>query len=334
VRDRTKTDRQNTTERNESNEEVLLKRLKRPFSSFDQLLSRCLPTLAARLWATCCWPDSMSDGWKIGDYNFLILSASPEKDTDIYIQFWSEPGEVVCAEVGSGEWLPGTLKYVGQPQRDFLAALGYAIGGEAGNFQKEFEIDSSARAEAAAREVLQILYEGFGYRGQWPLELTLHRGERADLAPTYASVTPEDFAKLAEEAGFETACPGDTEEDAAPIVLFRRRRHHAAAIFDGRTQERNLYSCITLRTALAQGFPDDIVEELNATMRLLRFRRDDGDRLLAELPLSLTGGVTAVWLIEALKQWVGGCRGAERILKRKVSGAGGKSADRRVESIH
>ena len=327
------TDGQNRMGRNESREEVLLKRSKRPFSSFDELLTRCLPTLAARLWATCCWPAAMSDGWKIGDFNFLIVSTTPEKGTEIYIQFWSEPGEVVYSEVSSGEWSPGTLKYVGQPQREFLATLGFAIGGEAGNFQKEVEIASSAGAEAAAREVLQILYEGFGYRGQWPLELTLHRGERAELAPTYACVTPEDFAKLAEEAGFETACP-ETEEGAAPVVLFRRRRHHAAAIFDGRTRERNLYSCMTLRTALAQGFPDDIVEELNATMRRLRFRRDEGDRLLAELPLSLSGGVTALWLIDALKQWVAGCRGAERILKRKVSGGRAKASDRRAESIH
>src|SRR5690606_26470547 len=134
---------------------------------------------------------------KIGDFNFLVLEAVPEPDARIYIQFWSEPHETVSAEVSSGEWSPGTLKYLRAERRRQLKAFGFEVGGRAKNFQKDVEISSSRHAEAVAREALQILFEVFGYRGQWPLTLQRHEGQRADIAHTYTSLTPEDFAKLA-----------------------------------------------------------------------------------------------------------------------------------------
>jgi hypothetical protein len=56
-------------------------------------------------------------------------------------------------------------------------------------------VRTSAEAETVAREVLDIFFEVFGYRGQWPLEATWHGGERAEHEPVYASVAPDDFAK-------------------------------------------------------------------------------------------------------------------------------------------
>jgi hypothetical protein len=158
-------------ERNNTKNEILSKVQKKAFEALDECVDKCLPTLAARLWATCSWPRAMSDGWKIGDYNFLILSAAAEKDTEIYVQYWSEPQEVVSAEVSSGEWSPETLKYVRRQQREFLKTLGFEIGGRAKNFQKQITISTAAQAEATAREALKILYDGFGYRGQWQLNL-------------------------------------------------------------------------------------------------------------------------------------------------------------------
>ena len=185
-------------ERHKTFDEVLLKPVKRQFTTLEALLDRCLPTLAARLWATCGWPESMSEGWKIGDFNFLVLETVPEPEARIYIQFWSEPLETVSAEVSSGEWSPGTLKYLRAERRRQLKAFGFEIGGRAKNFQKEVRISTSQEAEAVAREALQILFEVFGYRGQWPLTVKRHQGQRADLAHTYTSLTPEDFAKLAQ----------------------------------------------------------------------------------------------------------------------------------------
>jgi len=122
-------------ERNETIDEVLLKPVKRQVASLEQLLDRCLPMLAARLWATCGWPESMAEGWKVGDFNFLVLETRPEPDASIYIQFWSEPHEPVSAEVGSGEWSPGTLKYLRAERRRQLKAFGFEIGGRAKNWR-------------------------------------------------------------------------------------------------------------------------------------------------------------------------------------------------------
>ena len=157
----------------------------RPVETFEQLCDVFLPTVAARIWATCCWPARMADGWSIGDYQFAIIEVSPEPETCLYVQFWSEPGEEVLMEVCSGEWSPGSVKYVQKPQRDLLRTLGFRIGGEARNFRKELSITKVSEAEAAARETLRILFEGFGFRGQWPLKIEVERDSRAEQRLVY-----------------------------------------------------------------------------------------------------------------------------------------------------
>jgi hypothetical protein len=130
-----------------------------PVDSLDALCERYLPTLAARIWAACCWPDHMEDGWKIGDYRFVIFSTSPEPETTLYVQFWSEPREPAVMEVCSGEWSPGSVKYVQKPQRLMLESLGFRKGGEARNYSRTLPITNVDEAEEAARQALHILYE-------------------------------------------------------------------------------------------------------------------------------------------------------------------------------
>ena len=147
----------------------------RPVETFEQLCEVFLPTVAARIWAACCWPKGMGNGWNIGDYRFAVIAVSPEPKTSLHVQFWSEPGEEVLMEVCSGEWSPSSVKYVQQPQRELLRTLGFRIGGEARNFRKELFITKVSEAEAAARETLRILFDGFRFRGQWPLEIRVER---------------------------------------------------------------------------------------------------------------------------------------------------------------
>ena len=82
-----------------------------------------------------------------------------------------------------------------------MDARGYKVGGRAHNYRKDLVIDSAAAAEAAALEALHVLFEVFGYRGQWRLAVKRHRGERAEHEPVYSSVSPDDFAKVASSAG-------------------------------------------------------------------------------------------------------------------------------------
>ena len=165
--------------RDDTQREVLLDVRNEPITSIDALVEHCHRALSAQLWTTCCWSEDDS-GWKIGDFNYLVVSVAPDADTSLYVQFWSEPRERVLTEVGSGERCPGAIRYIGPAQRKALDARGYALGGRAQNYGKELVIDSPAAAEAAALEVLQIFFEVFGYRGQWRLDIERHRGERAD----------------------------------------------------------------------------------------------------------------------------------------------------------
>jgi hypothetical protein len=307
--------------RDKTTQEVLLEPQNGHVTSLDELLNRCVPALAERLWATCRWPDSMSDGWKMGDYNFLILSIAPEADAQIYIQFWSEPHEPVLIEVSSSEWSPGTLKNVGQPQRQLLSGLGFEVGGRSRSLHKQVEISSPAQAGTVAREALQILYEAFGYRGQWPLELRHHECQRADVAPTHRSVTPQDFAKLAQGAGFQAAVASDEKPEDVRFVMLCRGPWKSVAILDGRVQDTNLYSLITLQTTLPSPVTDAAIHELNARMRFVTVSRRQ-ERVLIQMPISLLGGVTAEWIVQALDQWVDSCRQSEATRQKSQRRAG------------
>jgi hypothetical protein len=324
----------NVQERDKTVHETIVKALKRPFETFDDLLDRCLPTLTARLWATCCWPAQMNGGWKIGDYNFLMVSVTPEPGATIYVQFWSEPQEPVLAEVSSGEWSPGTLKYVGPKQKELLKGFNFEIGGRAGNFHKEVTIASSAEAEAMAREVLRILYDVFGYRGQWPIELRRHEGERAEVLPTYASLTPEDFAKLANAAGMHAAVV-PLEGSGGDSRSIRLLRHHrkSVAVLGGRIPGHSLYTRATFRALLPVSTTDGAVRQLNGVLRMVRARRGD-HAIHLEMSISLAGGVTAAWLTAAFADWFSGCRRAESILKARPPCRQNRSSSDESARVH
>ena len=302
------------TGRNRAEREVILHPLAKPLSSLEELSEACLPTLTARLWATCCWSATMDSGWKIGDHNFLIAEVYPDPETCLYVQLWSEPHERVCAEVSSGEWNPGAVKYVRQPQRDRIEALGYAVGGRAGNFRKELQVATSAEAETAAREVLGIFFDVFGYRGQWPLELKLHQGERAAHAPVYSSLTPADFARLAAHLGLERGAFGVSR----PILPLRRGKKQFLASFGGRASDGSLYSTVVLQASLASPRAIDhaVVERIADTLLFARLSRAPAGTLSLHMPLRLDGGVTVTWLTNGLRLWFSEWRACERLLKK------------------
>jgi hypothetical protein len=320
-------------ERNKTVDEVLLKPVKKHFTTLEALLDRCLPTLAARLWATCGWPESMAEGWKIGDFNFLVVEAIPEPDARIYIQFWSEPLEMVSAEVSSGEWSPGTLKYLRAERRRQLKAFGFEIGGRAKNFQKAVRISTSQEAEAVAREALQLLFEVFGYRGQWPLTLQRHEGQRADLTHTYSSLTPEDFAKLAQWEGWSTAiAPEDDPADGVRAVLLRHGRRESIAILEDRVPKNNLYASVRLQTRLQAAATETVVHRVNAEMRFVRAKVREGVAIL-DCTLSFVGGVTAEWLLQALRSWHLSCGEADKLGRR--AGARRRTGKKQVsQAVH
>lgn len=91
----------------------------------------------------------------------------------------------------------GTLEAASRKLVPLLAALEYEKEGEAGNFAKALTIANAADARTAVFEAVRILYEGFGYRGQWPLSITTAEESRAQGEQVHTSLTPQDFAKVA-----------------------------------------------------------------------------------------------------------------------------------------
>ena len=319
--------------RHDTRREVLLDVRDEPIKSIDALVEQCHRALSAQLWMTCCWSENGA-GWKIGDYNYLVISVEPDEDTSLYVQFWSEPRERVWAEIGSGESCPGAIRYIGSAQRDALEALGYAIGGRARNYEKELGIDSAAEAEAAALEVLQIFFEVFGYRGQWALRIERHRGERADHRPVYTNLTPEDFAKVAAGAGCQAKVT--TSGDTTLVALTRGRREFLA-VMDWRVAKQNLYSLVALQAdlTLTQPVSDQAISQVNSRFQLVKVWRTDARTVRLRMPLVLDGGVTAAWLAQSLHHWISSWRECERQLRRAaVPAKPRRISQRHLELIH
>jgi hypothetical protein len=317
--------------RHDTRQEVLLDVRNEPITSIDELVEQCHRALSTQLWTTCCWSEGGS-GWKIGDFTYLVVSVAPDADTSLYVQFWSEPGERVLTEVSSGEWCPGAIRYIGPAQRQALAARGYTLGGRARNYQKEFVIDSTAAAEAVALEVLQIVFEVFGYRGQWRLDIERHRGERAGHDPVYTSVTPEDFAKVATRAGCRATV---TKSGDAPLVALTRGRRAFLARMDWRIRGRNLYSLVALQAELTLEEPvsDEAISRVNSTLRLVKVWRTDTRTVRMHMPLVLNGGVTAAWLAQSLQHWMSSWRECERQLRRAAVPTRHQQASQRAETV-
>ena len=318
--------------RDDTRREVLLDVRNEPVTSIDALVEHCHRALSAQLWTTCCWSEDGS-GWKIGDFNYLVVSVAPDADTSLYVQFWSEPRERVLTEVGSGEWCPGAIRYIGPAQRKALDARGYSRGGRARNFGKELVIDSPAAAEAAALEVLHIFFEVFGYRGQWRLDIERHRGERADHDPVYTSVTPDDFAKVAAHAGCHATV---TNSGDTPLVALTSGQREFLAVMDWRVPKQNLYSLVALQAELTlkQPVSDEAISRVNSMMRVVKAWRTDSRAVRLHMPLVLDGGVTAAWLVQSLQHWIRSWRECERKLRRAAEPTKDDRTSPRAELIH
>jgi len=301
---------------NESKVDVLLQPSSEPIESLGGLEDVCLAALTARIWETCCWPDAPGR-WAIGDYRFAIIEFEPAPDVPLYVQLWSESQEPVLIEVSSGHSTPGALKYVWRAQRKLLEQRGFMVGGAPRNFQKETVVDSTDGAEALASETLAILFDIFGYRGEQPLTMTLHCGSRSEQRPVHASLTPEDFVKIAERHGFRASLiTGDSD---VPVVALEKGSFKTVAVFGSQIQRGNLFGSLLLRTrvrgssSLPPSAPDN-----NDVSCPVRFTVDGDGSVLAETSLMFEGGVTAEWIGKTLHRWRRAVRTHQHAMKHAL----------------
>lgn len=305
--------------RNRTKREVLLPGDGPPVETLAALCRACQPALAARLWATCRWPGTLGEDWDLGDFNYLVLSATPEADCSLFVQFWSEPLEPAQVEVTSGEWNPGAVKYLPDAARTEIERRGFAVGGRARNYRNAAAITSAAEAAVAAREALAIFFEAFGYRGQWPLEVEWSQGQRSESQHVHEAVAPEDVAKLAEQVGLRVT----TLRDDPPLLGVRRGRRRFVMALAGRVPEHRLYRVVLLDTSIVvpPTLPDTWLEQLQAELPLMHLARRGPFELRLAMVLRLQGGVTTRWLGIALEHFLAEWRlVARRVRKATVPG--------------
>jgi hypothetical protein len=274
----------------------------------DETRARTIDRVAAVVARTCGWGEPFED-WDVGDYRFLVLDFSPKKDVGLYVQVWTEPGEPVLIEACSGAWNPAARPYVQAPQRAALRKLGYKMGGRARNYQKYWTLSPLADARALAAELLSVLVDVFGYRGQWPLDMTYCSESRSEPGRVFPALAIDDVKRMLGIAG----CQVVDAEPAGPVSPgVRQRLIHVAQPFPFVAEMRGqagktpaTYEAMRLVTPLpaGRGLLPAVLETMVRECPFGRiFRDDDGDLLfIGDL---VVAGTTVRWFVTTIRVWL------------------------------
>ena len=269
--------------------------------------AHAIDRVAAVVARTCEWGEPMTD-WDVGDFRFLVLDFGPRKDVSLYVQIWTEPGEPVLIEACSGAWNPTARPYVRAPQRAALRKLGYAVGGRARNYRKHWTLSPLADARALAEELLSILVEIFGYRGQRPLGMVYCSEGRSEPGRVFPALAVDDVKRMLGIAGCQVV-DAEPAEPVGPGV--KQRLIHVAQPFPFVVEMRGqatktpaTYEAMRLVTplpagrGLSPGELDAIVRECPFGRT---FRDDEGDLLF--IADHVVTGTTVRWFLTTIRVW-------------------------------
>jgi hypothetical protein len=277
--------------------------------SLDALEQACRLPLARLLRRAVTWGDhGGAGGWKLGDYNILIVETSVARDVALYVQFWSEPGQPLLCEVSSGEWDPAAKKFIPRDAAARLAKLGFRKGGQAGNYRREAVTNNRGGVEALAREVLRIFHGILRYRGRTPLVATLMHDERAGRAVVHTGVTPDDLAMLLRMTGFDTKVP-EVPEGRLPVVLGREGEFLFYVQLASPSKAYCGFECLDFATTvgrLSAGTADAwraAVNTLNGQSRVARAWFEEDGRVVVGTSFILSPGMTLDALVGGIGAW-------------------------------
>ena len=195
---------------------VLLSASRRPLT-LAKLRSGLERKVREILSRTCLWDDDAA----VGDHRFCVFSYQPLEGVQVYMQFWSEPGEPVEWEVSSGNWHAPTKPFMRGERSRRLRDAGFRIGGQARNFQREVPAEGENDIRLVARQVVDLLHGALGYRGEQPLHVQAIADTRAPRQPVYAALTQDDFVSILERAGYECE-RGEPVKRMAPVLVTSR----------------------------------------------------------------------------------------------------------------
>ena len=259
----------------------------------DALHQALDPIVAAWLIATCAWDDV-----EVGEHRFVCFSTEVSRGKILYVQFWSEPLEPVLWEVSSGKADPSAGKWLTGERSERIESLGFTIGGEAENFQREVRIDSPADAERIAREVVDIFYAAFDYRGMTPLQARLVYEGRSELRPTFEAFTPAEIAKVFAGCGYRVEEAELDHEDDPPLLRCRKRGAVTSVVFGEPFSEEELYGSVMLSCEL-EVRPEDVAHLGPAPDGAA----NEAPVVAVSTVLLFRGGVTLDWVVNRVTEW-------------------------------
>ena len=266
------------------------------------------PVVRRWIRAACTWDDLA-----IGDYRFVIFSIEVAPETEVYLQFWSEPLEPVLWEVSSGRWNPPADEWLAGERAARIEALGFTIGGNAENYHREVDITTPADIAAIAKGVVRVLYDGFDYRGLQPIVARLVHEGRSETKATYESFTPEDVSKVFAGLGYrveEPVADEDGEPVAPPMIRCRKRGTTTVVQFWDRVEGQDLYRRVRFeadvelpeeeRQRLKEAPDAPAGAEPHATVSVVH---------------AFSGGVSLDWLIARIGEWEAVLREHRRVAR-------------------
>ena len=254
----------------------------------DDLRTGIARTIADLVAATCLWKD---EGWQIGDYRFMVLSVHPAKGVELYVQFWSEPLEPVLWEVSSGRANPpaGALM-AGEPSA-YVRRLGFRTGGRAKNFCCEVSMANRRDVNRVAADVVDILYDAFGYRGRPPIHVRLAYEGRSEIKPVYEAFTPQDLCKVLAGLGCDADIRRHTSRTSAVIDIRQEPDVRAELVLGDRVPHQNLY-----RSALLSLGVSDEADTLAVRHATASTLQNEKPPIRTGVTLHFDGGVTIDWV--------------------------------------
>jgi hypothetical protein len=297
--------------------------------------AHAIDRVAAIVARTCEWGEFLED-WDVGDYRFLVLDFSPTKDVSLYVQIWTEPGDAVLVEACSGAWNPPARTFVKAPQRAALRTLGFKVGGRARNYQKQWTLSPLADARALAEELLSVLVDVFGYRGQRPLGMVYCSEGRSEPGRIFPALAIDDVKRMLRISG----CQVFDAEPVGPVSpSVQRRLIHVAEPFPfvvemrgQATKPPGTFEAMRLVTPLpaGRGLPPQVLELLVRECPFGRvFRDEEGDLLfVADV---VVAGTTVRWFLTTLSVWTSMRQRAIEALRLALAPPAPRTSDRAGE---
>jgi hypothetical protein len=270
------------------------------------IFSACERQLITHLRAVGLWSEKeRNQSWRIGDYSVYILSFAPRRETLVYVQFWSEPGEEgMIFEVSSGVRNPPADQYVDTGKQELLRDHGFDIGGNANNFRKIIGVEGTKSLRPIAREAIAILCSVLGYDGTRELRYKLYLGTHATIRHVVDAVSPDSLKKLMLEWHF----PADlTRPEGKPPLIESRTDHGPFVVLlvnpskesSGRFHTIALKAVWRFKVKGKHAFANSVNQRIGSLQASL-----DADRnLVMEAQIILRDGVTAEHVRGRFETW-------------------------------